>query len=141
MRTVGPCLVGAIWDQLRAELGTELVRGNRKAIPTIKHPQWLSATLSGTVMHILLKVCSKKDSSMLGHAPEPLARNGGRAARHSSRVQIGTSACTGHASAFRYSCFSSARLPVTPCLACLTSPLHHCRRCWATKRSVWPRPM
>ncbi len=51
-----PCLVGEEWDALREELGTELVRGTRKSVPTIKHPQWLSGTLSGTVIHILLKV-------------------------------------------------------------------------------------
>jgi hypothetical protein len=52
----GPCLVGEAWDRLRATLGTEEVRRARSTVPTIKHAQWLSSTLAGTVIHILLKV-------------------------------------------------------------------------------------
>jgi len=51
----GPCLVGEAWDRLRATLGTEEVRRARSTVPTIKHAQWLSSTLAGTVIHILLK--------------------------------------------------------------------------------------
>eukprot|EP00193_Tetraselmis_chui_P015583 CAMPEP_0177779206 /NCGR_PEP_ID=MMETSP0491_2-20121128/16441_1 /TAXON_ID=63592 /ORGANISM="Tetraselmis chuii, Strain PLY429" /LENGTH=1290 /DNA_ID=CAMNT_0019298685 /DNA_START=350 /DNA_END=4222 /DNA_ORIENTATION=+ len=51
----GPCLVGEAWDLLRATLGTEEVRRARSTVPTIKHAQWLSSTLAGTVIHILLK--------------------------------------------------------------------------------------
>eukprot|EP00193_Tetraselmis_chui_P007165 CAMPEP_0177771456 /NCGR_PEP_ID=MMETSP0491_2-20121128/11602_1 /TAXON_ID=63592 /ORGANISM="Tetraselmis chuii, Strain PLY429" /LENGTH=1273 /DNA_ID=CAMNT_0019289007 /DNA_START=241 /DNA_END=4062 /DNA_ORIENTATION=- len=51
----GPCLEGEAWDRLRAKLGTNEVRNSRSTVPTIKHAQWLSATLAGTVIHILLK--------------------------------------------------------------------------------------
>eukprot|EP00951_Prasinocladus_malaysianus_P022845 scaffold192752_cov48-Prasinocladus_malaysianus.AAC.1 len=51
----GSCLVGPKWDALRAELGTELIRGYRSTVPTIKYGEWISQTLMSSAFRIILK--------------------------------------------------------------------------------------
>lgn len=52
-----PCLVGPEWDALRTELGTELIKGYRSSVPTLKYSDWLSQTMATSAFRVLLKVC------------------------------------------------------------------------------------
>ena len=51
-----PCLVGERWDALRAELGTDQVRGFRRTVPTVKYSEWMSQTVMASAFRIILKV-------------------------------------------------------------------------------------